>query len=54
MRNDENKPSREKPATPMTTGYVNDPRAKAADNLEQDNESKLGEHLDDKHDKTGG
>lgn len=54
MRTQDEKPSREKPATLTTTGYANDPRAKAADNLEQDNEEKLGEHLDDKHDKTGG
>lgn len=53
IRND--KPGNEKPATPTTPGYKDDPRAKAADNLEEDNEQKLGEQgLDKKHDKTGG
>lgn len=54
MTNKNDDPTKEKPAKPTTSGYKNDPRAKAADNLEQDNENKLGEHLDNKHDKTGG
>lgn len=54
MTTPNDKPTTEKPAKPTTPGYKNDPRATAADNLEQDNENKLGEHLDDKHDKTGG
>jgi hypothetical protein len=54
MTTENDKLTREEPAKPTTPGYANDPRAKAADNLEQDNENKLGEHLDDKHDKTGG
>lgn len=54
MTTQNDKPTREKPAKPTTLGYANDPRAKAADNLEQDNENKPGEHLDNKHDKTGG
>ncbi len=44
-----------KPATPATPGNANDPRWKAADNLEKDNETRLGEqHLDKKQDKAGG
>lgn len=48
------KQTQEKPAKPDTPGYANDPRAKAADNLERDNENRLDEQLDKKHDKTGG
>jgi len=45
----------ETPAKKTTTGNPNDPRWKAADSLEKDNEEKLGEkHLDDKLDKAGG
>jgi hypothetical protein len=43
------------PATRTTPGNPDDPRAKAADLLEKDNEEKLGEQdLDKKLDKTGG
>lgn len=43
------------PATRTTPGNPDDPRAKAADLLEKDNEEKLGEqNLDRKLDKTGG
>lgn len=54
MTTQNDKPTREKPAEPTTPGYANDPRSKAGDNLEQDNENKLDEHLDNKHDKAGG
>jgi hypothetical protein len=46
----------QQPATakPETMGNLNDPRWRAADQLEQDNEHKLGEEVEDKKDKTGG
>jgi len=44
-----------RPANQGTTGNPNDPRLKAVDKIEKDNEEKLGEkNLDSKVDKAGG